>query len=192
MVKNLPTMQEAWVWSRVRKIPWRREWQPTAVFLPRDFHRQSSLAGYSPWGRKDSDTTEQLTLGFPGGASGKEPSCQYKRRKRCRFDPWVGKIPWRRKWQPTPVFLPGESHGQRSLVGNSPWGCWVVHNWSDLAHKICSSFKTPLRHFSPPRTSYLKFSPPYNMAKCWRWLDTHFSSPGLEASEIQGLCHSSL
>ena len=35
--------------------------------------------------------------------------------KRCRFDPWVGKIPWRRSWQPTSVFLPGESHGQRSL-----------------------------------------------------------------------------
>ena len=40
----------------------------------------------------------------------------------CRFDPWVGKIPWRRILQPTPVFLPGESHGQRSLVGYSPWG----------------------------------------------------------------------
>ena len=39
-----------------------------------------------------------------------------------RFDPWVGKIPWRRKRQPTPVFLPGESHGQRSLAGYSPWG----------------------------------------------------------------------
>ena len=38
------------------------------------------------------------------------------------FDPWVGKFPWRRKWQPTPVFLPGESHGWRSLVGYSPWG----------------------------------------------------------------------
>ena len=54
---------------------------------------------------------------FPGGASGKEPACQCKRGKRLRFDPWVRKIPWRRKWQPTPVFLPGESHGQRSLVG---------------------------------------------------------------------------
>ena len=41
-----------------------------------------------------------------------------------RFNPWVGKIPWRRKWQPTPIFLPGESHGWRSLVGYiSPWGC---------------------------------------------------------------------
>ena len=39
-----------------------------------------------------------------------------------QFDPWVRKIPWRRAWQPTPVFLPGESHGQRSLVGYSPWG----------------------------------------------------------------------
>ena len=42
--------------------------------------------------------------------------------KRCGLDPWVGKLPWRRKWHPTPVFLPGESHGQRSLVGYSPWG----------------------------------------------------------------------
>ena len=42
--------------------------------------------------------------------------------KRLGFDPWVRKIPWRRAWQPTPVFLPGESHGQRSLVGCGPWG----------------------------------------------------------------------
>ena len=45
------------------------------------------------------------------------------RRKRHGFDPWMGKIPWRRAWQPTVVFLPGELHGQRSLVGHSPWGC---------------------------------------------------------------------
>jgi len=43
--------------------------------------------------------------------------------RRAEFDPWVGKIPWRRKWQPTPVSLPGKSHGQRSLVCYSPWGC---------------------------------------------------------------------
>ena len=41
--------------------------------------------------------------------------------RRCGFDPWIREIPWRRAWQPTPVFLPGESHGQRSLVGYSPW-----------------------------------------------------------------------
>ena len=42
--------------------------------------------------------------------------------KRPRFNPWFGKIPWKREWLPTPVFLPGKSHGQRSLVGYSPWG----------------------------------------------------------------------
>ena len=52
-----------------------------------------------------------------GGASGKGPACRCKRHKRHRFDPWVAKIPWRRVWQPTPVFLPRESHGQRSLEG---------------------------------------------------------------------------
>ena len=51
---------------------------------------------------------------FSGGASGKEPTCQFRRHKRLRFDPWVRKTPWKRPWQPTPVFLPGESHGQRS------------------------------------------------------------------------------
>ena len=61
--------------------------------------------------------------GLPGGPSGKEPACQYRRHKRCRFDPWAGKLSDRRAWLPTPVFLPGESHGQRSLAGCSPWGC---------------------------------------------------------------------
>ena len=56
------------------------------------------------------------------GANGKERACQCRRPKRCEFDSWVGKIPWRRAWQPTAVFLPGESHGQRSLVGYSPRG----------------------------------------------------------------------
>ena len=57
-------------------------------------------------------------LHFLGGASGKEPACQCRRWKRHEFDLWVGTIPWRRAWQPTPVFLPGESHGQRSLAEN--------------------------------------------------------------------------
>ena len=51
---------------------------------------------------------------------GKELACQCRRHKRCRFDPWIGKILWRRAWQPTPVLLPGESHGQRSLVAYGP------------------------------------------------------------------------
>ena len=63
-----------------------------------------------------------LYLGFPGGSVAKKNCLQYGRCKKCRFDPRVRKIPWRRKWQPTAVFLPGKFHGQRSLVGYSPWG----------------------------------------------------------------------
>ena len=55
--------------------------------------------------------------------SGKEPARQCRRHEELEFDPWVRKIPWRMAQQPTPVFLPGKSHEQRSLVGYSPWGC---------------------------------------------------------------------
>ena len=67
----------------------------------------------------DSTTTTRKR-GLPWWLSGKESACQCRRR---RFYLWVRKIPWRKKWQPTPVFLHGKSHGQRSLVGYSPWGC---------------------------------------------------------------------
>ena len=77
---------------------------------------------------------------FPGGPSGKETTCQCRRLKRSGFDPWVGKISWRRTWQPTPVFLPGESHGQRSLVGYSLWGC----KESDMTEWLSSSSSSSL------------------------------------------------
>ena len=85
-----------------------------------------------------------MNMGFPDGASGKEPVCQCRKCKRRGFNPWVQKIPWRRPWLPTPVFLPGESHGQRSLMGYSPQG----HKESDTtevtehAHIIDFSHKT--------------------------------------------------
>ena len=68
--------------------------------------------------------------GFPGGARGKKKkkkkkkknTCQCRRHKRHGFSLWVWKIPWRKAWQPTPIFLPGESLGQGSLVGYSSWG----------------------------------------------------------------------
>ena len=77
--------------------------------------------------------------GFPDGVSGKRPSCQCRRHKRPRCDPWVWKIPWKRAWEVTPVFLPGESHGQRSLASYCPGKLLskglqrVRHDWSDLA-----------------------------------------------------------
>ena len=73
-------------------------------------------------------------LGFPLD-SGKESTCQCRRCKRHGLDPWVRKIPWRRKWQPTPVFLPGESHERRSLVGYSPRGC----KESDMTERLTLS-----------------------------------------------------
>ena len=74
-------------------------------------------------------------MGIPGGSEGwwhhghprwlscKESTCQCRRRKRCGFDPWIGKIFQRRKWHPTPLFLPEKSHKQRCLAGYSPTGC---------------------------------------------------------------------
>ena len=86
----------------------------------------------SPWGREGHlpgqtalDISNRRVWDVPGGSSGKETVCQCRRHRRYRwlgFDPWVEKTPWRRAWQPTPVSMPGESHGQRSLVGYSPWG----------------------------------------------------------------------
>ena len=63
--------------------------------------------------------THSILRGFPGSTSGKESAQQCRRHKGHSFNPCIRKIPWRRAWQPTPVFMPGESHGQRSLVGYS-------------------------------------------------------------------------
>ena len=73
---------------------------------------------------------------LPRWLNGKESTC------RCKdtghgFDPWVGKIPWRRAWQPAPAFLPGESHELRSLVGYSPEGHRVEHDWAHIHMCVC-------------------------------------------------------
>ena len=65
---------------------------------------------------------------FPGGSDGKESGPW----GRPWFNSWVGKIPWRREWLPTPVYLPGEFHGQRSLADYSPWG----HKESDTTERL--------------------------------------------------------
>ena len=83
---------------------------------------------------------------LPRWTNGKESTCQCKRH---RFDPWVGKISWRRAWQPTPVFLPGESHGHRSPAGFSPQGPRVWQNWAmtTISGKACTDMSA-----SKPRT----------------------------------------
>ena len=71
---------------------------------------------------------------FPRCLSGKESACHCRRHKRCRFDPYVRNIPWSKKWQAIPVFLPGKFHGQRSLAGSSPKG----HKESDMTKQVCT------------------------------------------------------
>ena len=95
--------------------------------------------GYSLWGLKELDMTEmtwhsaaQFVKSFPCVSVSKESACQCRRFKRCRFNSWVRKIPWRRAWQPTLVFLLGESHGQRSPVGYSPWS----HKELDMTEQL--------------------------------------------------------
>ena len=122
--------------------------------------------GYSPWNRKEQDTTEPLTLslsifkqGFPGGTSGQEPACQCRRHKRLRLDLWVREMPWNRIWQPTLVFSPGESWGQKSLTGYNPYG----HKESDMAEMTQHAaqhnmIKHPNSYFSLTYTVYGWFS----------------------------------
>ena len=116
-------------WQRVRWLDdiliwWTWVWASSGVG-----DRQGSLVCCNPRGHKTSDMTEQLNCPthdfavFPVpklqalGSNAKELTYQCRRCKRCKFVPCVGKIPWRREWFPTPVFLPGKSHGQRSLAG---------------------------------------------------------------------------
>ena len=116
-IKGLPAMQE----TRVRSLGWEDPLEKEMAT------HSSTLAWRIPWteepgglqsmGWQELDMTERLhfhfhlnySLGFPGGTSGKESACQCRRRKRSGFDPCVGKIFQKRAWQPTPVFLPGES-----------------------------------------------------------------------------------
>ena len=110
-----------------------------------------------------------LYIGFPSGTSGKESACQCRRCKRSWFDPWVGKIPWRRAWQPTPVFLPGKSHGQRSLAGCSPQG----HKELDMTEHALTIYYIRWPAFPIPwkvRLSFPENSPAIrgqNCIECW-------------------------
>ena len=91
---------------------------PSLPFLPP--RKQTSAGIFSD----QAGVIQQLIGGLPRGLRGKEYTCQWRRHG---YDPWVRKIPLRRKWQPTPVFLPGKSHGQRNLADDSPWGYKELH-----------------------------------------------------------------
>ena len=97
----------------------------------------------------------QTLVELPGGTLGKEPTCQCKSHKTHGFNPWVKKIPGRRRYQPIPVFLPREFHGQKSLEGYSPWGCTVGHIYTYSQYMFCRS-----RFISPAYTKTFCFINP--------------------------------
>ena len=100
LIKLMPIPPSLSLYSiQINTLFRRRQWQPAAVLLPGKSHGRRSLVGCSPWGREESDMTEQLHFHFLLSRIG------------------------RRKWQPTPVFLPGESQERGSLVGCHLWGC---------------------------------------------------------------------
>ena len=106
-------------------------------------------------------------LGCPAGAGGKESTCQYMRHRRHRFYPWVGKIPWKKTWQPTPVFLPGESHGQRSLVGYSAKGAKsrIQLKWLSPPTYIFMHTHTYTNGILP--SNIKEWNNPYDLGQCF-------------------------
>ena len=113
---------------------------------------------------QDMYTDAQCFMGFPRWLSGKESTCQ---RRRCSFNPWVRKIPWWRKWKPSPVFSPGKSHAQRNVVNYSPWGLKRVGH--DLMTKQQQCFMLIFPQFSSKANSN-RYR--INKLKLWR---TRFS-----------------
>ena len=88
---------------------------------------------------------------FPGGTSDKASACQCKRLKRHGFNPWVGKIPRGRKWQPTLILSPGKFHGRRTLAGYSPWGykeSYITVHRHACAHatRVCTHMQHVCAH----------------------------------------------
>ena len=148
------------------------------VFL----HNLSSSGTWAGEAVLESLTGNSLhAVGFLGGSSGNKqtnkqtkPTYQCSNPKKLRFILWVGRIPWRRAWQPTPVFLPRESHGQRGLVGYSPWSrtesdtTQVTQHTSTHLHAVgtpsiwalwdqCCGEQTPTRIFLQPESSSAAF-----------------------------------
>ena len=112
LIKNLPAMWETWVPSLNWEDPLEKSKATHSSFWPGVFN---GLFHFHFLLTEANGVASRCH-------SGKESTCQFRRCKRHGFDPRVGRIPWRRKWLPTPLVLPGKSHGQRSLAGYSPWG----------------------------------------------------------------------
>ena len=148
----LPIMQKTWVWSLSQEDPleqsvvthssilaWRMAWTEE----PDGLQSMGSQRVRHNWATNTHTHTHIHSLccvGFPGGSVVNEVvnACQWRRLRRRRFDPWIGKIPWRRKWQPASVFLLRKSHGQRNLGGYShQCQTWLSYQACTLRCRHC-------------------------------------------------------
>ena len=142
----------------------RRQWQPTPVLLPGKSHGQMSLVGHSPWGHEESDTTERLhfSLSCIGEGNGNSLQCSClenpreggawwavvcgiaqsrTRLKRLSSSRYLPPLVLRKAGHPTPVLLPGKSHGRRSLSGCNPWGRYGEGNGTPLQYSCLENPK---------------------------------------------------
>ena len=135
-ISKLKLRRVKWL-SKLSVSQWQScNWEPVPTPKP-IFSLTHTLTDMEAWSDCLQQTHWILIFGahffelgsFPGGSHGKRVCLQ---RGRPRFNPWVGKIPWKRKWQPTPVLLPGKSHEWRCLIGFSSWG----HKESELTEHL--------------------------------------------------------
>ena len=149
---------------------------PPTQARPSDFYRHGLV--WPAWGRPWSQSVyffqvrqngfeTQVVCGLPRWHSAKEPASQCRRRRRCGFDPW--RRPWRRKWQPTPEFLPGKSHGQRSLAGSvhevtKSWTWLSMHTHTHTHTHVWVSSSCFLFFFHFQQLYWSIIHSPYNLS----------------------------
>ena len=132
---------------RKKRVSWAWKWGKKNICHECGPHPDHSTSG-SPL------TLWAITIVLPWWLSGKESTYQSRRHG---FDPWVGNMPWRRKWQPIPVFLSGKSHGQRSWVGYSPAGCKKLDTTERLNSNITIRLQNILACL-PPTPYFVKLT----------------------------------
>ena len=136
-------------WCRSRVIP-AFFWGGGLLILPEDCPFPCSLSSWSLNNYYGKYIYLYIYTVCRHRHSHKESAYRCRRCKRCGFDPWVRKISWSRKWQPTPVFLPRKFNGQRSLAGYSPWGRRVRRDWAhihiyNIKFTILTTFKSSVQ-----------------------------------------------
>ena len=158
LVKNPSAVRETWVWSWVGKIPWRREWLPTPVFWPGEFHGL-----YSPWGRKESDTTGRLSLSLftPSAPSGTAPCCNYPLGHWMFLSHRGDLASWRNINTPTAAPRPPNYVSLDKLLNSSDLSFWLFpFVFFVISGRVAVFLKQNIKHsfWHPPHISFVIYS----------------------------------